>query len=58
VFRLGSGGLVLVEVAPGVDVERDIRSKVGFPLQVAPDCRPMDARIFRAEAMGLAADWA
>jgi propionate CoA-transferase len=58
VFRLGSGGLVLVEVAPGVDVERDIRSKVGFSPQVSPDCKPMDGRIFRAEAMGLAADWA
>jgi propionate CoA-transferase len=57
VFRLGSDGLVLVEVAPGVDVDRDIRSKVGFPLQVSPDCTPMDGRIFRAEAMGLAVDW-
>jgi acyl CoA:acetate/3-ketoacid CoA transferase len=58
VFRLGSDGLVLVEVAPGVDVDRDIRAKVGFPLHVSPDCKPMDARIFRAEPMGLAADWA
>ncbi len=58
VFRLTGDGIVLVEVAPGVDVERDIRSKVGFPLQVAPDCRPMDARIFRADAMGLTTRWA
>jgi len=58
VFRLSSNGLVLVEVAPGVDVERDIRSKVGFTLLVSPDCKPMDERIFRAEVMGLAADWA
>jgi acyl CoA:acetate/3-ketoacid CoA transferase len=58
VFRLGPGGLTLVEVAPGVDVDRDIRSTIGFPLQVSADCKPMDARIFRAETMGLATDWA
>jgi acyl CoA:acetate/3-ketoacid CoA transferase len=57
VFRLDSGGLILAEVAPGVDVERDIRSRIGFPLRVSPDCKAMDARIFRAEAMDLAADW-
>jgi len=58
VFRLAKTGLVLAEVAPGVDVDRDIRSKVGFPLQVAPDCKPMDARIFNIGPMALAADWA
>src|SRR5512137_2613520 len=42
VFRLGPDGVVLVEVAPGVNVDRDIRSKVGFALQVSPDCKPMD----------------
>ena len=58
VFRLEPNGLVLVEVAPGVDTERDIQRKIGFPLQISPDCKPMDGRIFRTEVMGLAADWA
>jgi len=58
VFRLTGNGLVLVEVAPGVDVEKDIRGKIGFPLQVAPECQPMDTRIFGPEPMGLAQDWA
>jgi acyl CoA:acetate/3-ketoacid CoA transferase len=58
VFRLDREGLLLVEVAPGVDLDRDIRAKVGFPLRVAPECREMDARIFRPEPMGLAAEWA
>jgi propionate CoA-transferase len=58
VFRLGLNGPVLVEVAPGVDVERDIGSKVGFSLQVSPECKPMDARVFKVESMGLAAEWA
>ena len=58
VFRLDRQGLLLVEVAPGVNLDRDIQSKVGFPLRVAPECRTMDARIFRPEPMGLAAEWA
>jgi len=57
VFRLSADGLVLTEAAPGVDVDRDIRAKVGFRLSVAADCRSMDARIFRPEPMGLAAEW-
>jgi acyl CoA:acetate/3-ketoacid CoA transferase len=57
VFQLTKDGLVLVEVAPGVDMERDIRSRVGFPLRVAPECRPMNPRLFRTEPMGLAAEW-
>jgi propionate CoA-transferase len=57
VFRLDRQGLLLVEVAPGVDLDRDIRLKVGFPLRVAPECRTMDARIFRPEPMGIATEW-
>jgi len=57
VFRLTTEGLVLVEVAPGVDVERDIGARVEFPLRLASDLRPMDARLFRAERMGVAAEW-
>jgi propionate CoA-transferase len=57
VFRLTPDGLVLVEVAPGIDVDRHIRAQVGFPLRVAPDLREMEPRLFRPEPMGLAADW-
>jgi acyl CoA:acetate/3-ketoacid CoA transferase len=57
VFRLTRKGLELVEVAPGIEVDRDIRSKVGFSLAVAPDCRPMEPRIFRDKPMDLMASW-
>ncbi len=57
VFRLTGDGLVLTEVAPGIDVEQEIRGKVGFPLRVASDLRPMDPRLFRPERMGVAAAW-
>ncbi len=58
VFKLSKNGIVLVEVAPGIDVDQDIRGKIGFPLQVASDCRPMGAHLFAAEPMGVARDWA
>lgn len=56
VFRLTGDGLLLVEIAPGVEVEKDIRAKVGFPLRIASDVRLMEGRFFRAEPMGLAAE--
>jgi propionate CoA-transferase len=58
VFALEDDGLVLVEVAPGVDVERDILGQMGFRPRVADDCRPMDTRIYGSGPMGLAADFA
>lgn len=53
VFTLTDAGLELSEVAPGIDVERDILARMDFaPLMPAPP-RLMDARIFRDEPMGL-----
>ena len=52
VFRLCAEGLELVEVAPGIDIERDILAQMAFrPLVREPVL--MDRRIFAAEAMGL-----
>ncbi|MBV7483327.1 CoA-transferase [Bordetella sp. BOR01] len=51
VFALDEHGLVLIEVAPGIDIDTQIRPHVGFALRVAPDCRAMDARLFKAEPM-------
>jgi propionate CoA-transferase len=47
-------GLLLTEIAPGVDLEKDVLGQMAFRPKVAPDLRRMDARIFRAERMGLA----
>jgi len=53
VFRLTSDGMELAEIAPGVDLDRDILAKMDFrPLMPRPPCL-MDARIFAAEPMGL-----
>jgi propionate CoA-transferase len=55
VFRLHPQGLALVEVAPGLDLQRDILDGMGFtPVIEAPPAE-MDAAIFRDEPMGLRA---
>ena len=52
VFALTPEGLELTEVAPGIDLERDILSQMAFrPIVRQPIL--MDARIFRPEPMGL-----
>ena len=52
VFALTPEGLELIEVAPGIDLERDILSQMAFrPIVRQPAL--MDARIFRPEPMGL-----
>lgn len=53
VFRLGPQGPELVEVAPGIDVERDIKPCVEFPLRVSPALKLMDERIYGECRMGL-----
>lgn len=55
VFRLGDAGPELAEIAPDLRPE-DIAARMGFAPKIAADLRPMDARLFRAERMGLAAD--
>ena len=52
VFQLGSDGLELIEVAPGVDIEHDILRLMEFqPVLRAP--KQMEERIFRHEPMDL-----
>jgi propionate CoA-transferase len=55
VFRRVRAGLALIEVAPGIDIERDILAHMDFkPIIGEPDV--MDLRIFRPEPMGLDTD--
>ncbi len=56
VFRLGDSGPELIEIAPGLDPERDVIAKMGFRPAISPDLRTMDARIFCDAPMGLAGD--
>jgi len=56
VFRVGPDGLELIEIAPGLDAERDVIAHMGFRPRVARDLEVMDPRIFSARKMDLAAD--
>ncbi len=55
VFRLCPEGLELIEIAPGVDLQKDILDRMAFrPIMRQPPAL-MDSRIFREETMGLRA---
>jgi propionate CoA-transferase len=56
VFRIGPQGLELIEIAPGLDVERDVIAQMGFRPIVSPQLREMDARLFQPGLMNLAPD--
>ena len=53
VLRLLSDGLTVIEIAPGIDLERDVLAQASIPLQVSDDLRQMEARLFQPELMGL-----
>jgi propionate CoA-transferase len=53
VFELTDKGMVLMEVAPGVDMEKDILALMDFKPIISPNLKTMDERIFKAEPMGL-----
>jgi propionate CoA-transferase len=53
VFRLGETGIELIEVAPGIDLKRDVLERIGFEVMIASPVAPMDARLFRPEPMNL-----
>jgi propionate CoA-transferase len=55
VFGLHERGLELLEVAPGLDVERDVLAQMLFRPVVECDPAPMDAAIFADGPMGLRA---
>jgi propionate CoA-transferase len=53
VFRLRPEGLQLIEVAPGIDIERDVLSHMAFR-PIIGDVALMDPRIYQSKPMGLA----
>ncbi|MBK6336265.1 MAG: acyl CoA:acetate/3-ketoacid CoA transferase [Betaproteobacteria bacterium] len=53
VFQLCAEGLELIEIAPGVDLERDILAQMEFRPVINGTPRLMDAAIFRDHPMGL-----
>jgi propionate CoA-transferase len=55
VFRRNEvGRLELIELGPGIDLERDVLAQMEFRPDISPNLATMDRRIFRPERMGLA----
>ena len=59
VFRRTSAHdvLELIEIAPGVDLQKDILDQMEFSPAISPDLTLMDARIFKDEKMNAASDF-
>ena len=53
VIELRADGLTVTEVAPGIDLDRDILGQSATPLKVAGDVRDMDPALFRPDLIGL-----
>ena len=53
VFRLVPSGLELIEIAPGIDLEKDILAHMDFTPAISPDLKEMDALIFTPAKMNL-----
>jgi acyl CoA:acetate/3-ketoacid CoA transferase len=53
VLRLEPEGLTVIEVAPGVDLKRDVLGQADVPLRVSEALKVMDERLFHPEPFGL-----
>ena len=52
VFKLVPGGLKLIELAPGVDLQKDVLDQMEFA-PIVEDYKIMDEKLFREENIGL-----
>ena len=53
VLRLEPEGVTVVELAPGVDLKRDVLGQAEFPLRVEANLSTMDQALFHPEPFGL-----
>jgi propionate CoA-transferase len=56
VFKLSAEGLELIEIAPGVDLQKDILNKMEFRPIMRSEPKLMDARIFTDAPMSIRAE--
>ena len=54
VFKLIDKKMTLIEIAPGLDLQRDVLDQMGFVPAISENLKEMDPRIFRDGLMGLA----
>ena len=53
VLKLTPEGIVVTEIAPGVELQSNILDQAEFPLIVSPKLKLMDANLFRPEPIGM-----
>ncbi|MBS0995202.1 acyl CoA:acetate/3-ketoacid CoA transferase [Gluconobacter cerinus] len=53
VLKLLNGELTVTEIAPGIDLQKDVLDQASTPLKVSPELKEMDAVLFRDAVMGL-----
>lgn len=53
VFALGAEGIILTEIAPGVDLQKDILDQMEFEPIISSELKVMESKIFKPEKMGL-----
>lgn len=51
VFRLENGKMVLIEIAPGINLEKDVLAQMEFMPEIAADLKTMDPAIFKPAKM-------
>jgi propionate CoA-transferase len=56
VFSLEGDGLTLREVAPGIDLQREVIDRMAFLPRIPPDVEWMERRLFSPDRMGLRED--
>ena len=56
VFKRGNKGLELIEIASGIDLDRDILAHMDFIPEISKDLKMMDERLFLDQHMGLVKD--
>ena len=53
VMKLMPEGVVVTEIAPGVELQTNILDQSEFPLIISPKLKPMNSALFQPEKMGL-----
>ena len=52
-LKLEPEGLTVTEIAPSIDLERDVLQQADAALRVSPKLKVMDAKLFEPEKLGL-----
>jgi propionate CoA-transferase len=53
VFQLDERGITLIEIAEGMNLERDIMNNMGFKPMISDDLRMMDVRLYNTGIIGM-----